>query len=162
MPDTIEARQLESYLAEIDRQFNDFDAREALTKAEPVIAGGMMEHILKSVAPGGSPYQPLSPRTIARKGNKGAHQSGSITATPGSIRPLVETGKLIQSLTSGSDHIEDIESDYLATGTSVGYAAYHEYGTGRIPARPFAGLTPEAEAKTLDYIADHVVRGLTK
>jgi phage gpG-like protein len=55
---------------------------------------------------------------------------------------LFRTGRLFRSLTDPSDpeHIEELTPEGLLFGTAVGYAAYHQRGTRRMPARPI--LTP--------------------
>ena len=52
----------------------------------------------------------------------------------------VDTGNLKNSIQADLDNIESLEGE---VGTGVEYAAYIEYGTSKMPARPY--LTPAAE-----------------
>jgi HK97 gp10 family phage protein len=66
-------------------------------------------------------WAPLAPETIARK------------ATGDS--PLLETGALRDSIT----HNVDSNGKEAAVGTDLDYAKYLEFGTSKMPARPFLG-----------------------
>lgn len=50
-------------------------------------------------------------------------------------RPLFETGALRDSIT----HNVDADGREAAVGTDIEYAKYQEFGTSKIPARPFLG-----------------------
>lgn len=79
-----------------------------------------------AIGSGTNPYgwPPLAPATIARK------------ATGDS--PLLETGALLGSITHNVDAMSNITSEAYI-GTDLEYAKYQEFGTSRIPARPFLG-----------------------
>lgn len=64
-------------------------------------------------------WAPLKPETIARKARGDT--------------PLVETGELRDSI----EHNSDSKEGYV--GTNNGKAVWHEFGTSKIPARPFLG-----------------------
>jgi HK97 gp10 family phage protein len=64
-------------------------------------------------------WPPLKPETIARKANGDT--------------PLVETGELRDSI----EHNSDSKEGYV--GTNNEKAVWHEFGTSKIPARPFLG-----------------------
>lgn len=99
--------------------------------------------------PSGVPWAPLK-NPSARRGGPGA-------------KPLRDTGMLMASLAGqGSGHVEQVSDVALAWGTNVSYAGYHQEGTGRIPARPFLGITPEMESRIVEIILDHVRRALTQ
>jgi phage gpG-like protein len=94
--------------------------------------------------PGRTPWAPLAPSTIARKG-----------ARSGIIGPhstiLVDTGRLFESLTiddGTSDTVWITGDNFLTFGTSVPYSIFHETGTSRMPARPAVGVNDE----TVDLI----------
>lgn len=61
-------------------------------------------------------------------------------------RPLYETGELQRSI----EHNVDDHEAYV--GTNVEYAKYQEYGTSRIPARPFLGGAIMQEEKRIPEI----------
>jgi HK97 gp10 family phage protein len=66
-------------------------------------------------------WPPLKPETIARK------MTGD--------SPLLETGALRDSIT----HNVDPSGKEAAVGTDLDYAKYLEFGTSKMPARPFLG-----------------------
>ena len=74
-------------------------------------------------APDGTPWARLAPKTLQRKG-------GDI---------LIDTGQLHQSIAY------DVAGDTLFVGTSKAYGAYHQFGTSKMPARPFLGLSAQDE-----------------
>jgi hypothetical protein len=53
---------------------------------------------------------------------------------------------------SGQDHIEDILTRSLEVGTSDRKAAFHEYGTSKMPARKFI----EPQEQSLDTIEQKI------
>lgn len=71
---------------------------------------------------------------------------------------LMDTGRLLQAATGGgAGAIEIIQGREVAMGVDgsvVPYAATHNYGRGKIPAREYAGLKPDAEAACQEIIAD--------
>jgi len=78
---------------------------------------------------------------------------------------LIKTGHLMRSATTESEagHVESVNDRDMMTGTSVGYAAYHQYGTERMVARPFEAV-PDAAVDVMedllaDYIQDAVFEG---
>jgi phage gpG-like protein len=86
--------------------------------------------------------------------NPSARRGGS------SARPLRDTGLLMASCASGVGHAEQITDSTLTWGTNVDYAAYQQFGTHRIPARPFLGVTPEYEARIVQILMDHAEKAL--
>ncbi|WP_298079769.1 phage virion morphogenesis protein [uncultured Cardiobacterium sp.] len=52
-------------------------------------------------------------------------------------KPLMDTGRLYQSV------VAHVANDSLQVGTNVSYAPYHQFGTERIPARPFLGVSDD-------------------
>ncbi len=56
---------------------------------------------------------------------------------------LIDLGVLFQSVTSefGQDHIGETLDRAFSTGTDLPYAAYHEYGTDKLPQRSFIGVS---------------------
>jgi phage virion morphogenesis protein len=79
------------------------------------------ERFKLEVAPDGSPWEPLAPRTIAKKGND---------------RILQDQGTMRDLLTY------QISGDQLSFGTNLIYAATHQFGreADGISPRPFIGL----------------------
>lgn len=59
----------------------------------------------------------------------------------------VDTGNLENSIQADLEHVDAYEG---TVGTSVEYASYVEYGTGKMPARPY--LTPAAERVGASFV----------
>jgi phage virion morphogenesis protein len=105
----------------------------------------------------GAAWAPLSPHTIAAREKTGNW--------PGKI--LQRLGHLAGSMSASSG------ADFAAAGTNVVYAITHQVGAakgafgatkkgqpipfGDIPARPFAGASPEAVESILDVLQRHLM-----
>lgn len=74
----------------------------------------------QQASPGGAPWAPHSPKTIASRAKRG--RSG---------RVLIDTGRLRGSIATQST------SKSFTFGTNVGYGGVHQIGGRRVPARPF-------------------------
>lgn len=85
-----------------------------------------------------SPWLPLAKKTLAKK-------------AAGRTSPLIDTGALFRSI-----RVAQPEGDSVEIASDRPYATYHQFGTTRMPARPFipaiggedggaAALTPAAE-----------------
>lgn len=119
---------------EVERAIEKYGA-EALTKIKLTLrqAGALVEGVAKLNIQRGRPeWPPLKPETVKRKK---------------SSKPLIDTGTLLNSIT------HKIEGNACLVGPfGVKYAVYQEFGTSRIPARPFlrpALLENEEKIKAL-------------
>lgn len=75
-----------------------------------------------------APWPPLAPSTIRQKQARGFGDKGILRATDTLFRSLIEKGA------SGSvERIFDLSAEF---GTSDEKAAFHQFGTSRMPARP--------------------------
>lgn len=112
--------------------------------------GAMM---VAQVSPDGTPYRPLSPVTIALKGHD---------------RALYETGAMEASLIgSGDGHIEDVTNDSVTLGTAHEkrgrpVAAIHQFGEGRIPARPFVGVNEDMVDDAAELVAGEIIQQISR
>lgn len=107
--------------------------------------------------PEGTPWTPLSPKTIARRRN---HQGG--------VKILQDTGQLKNSLTqAGAPYkIESARGYDVELGTNVPYARIHQYGGViktrhaeiTIPARPFIGLGPNDAQEISEVVEGFMAR----
>ena len=88
-------------------------------------------------SPDGVPWQPLAPRTLARKKRN-------------RDKILTEEGRLRGTLAYQAG------ADWVEVGSPLIYGATHQFGRGPIPARPYLGLSPEDEtdirAEILDFV----------
>lgn len=74
-------------------------------------------------------------------------------------RLLVATGALMRSLAgqTGDSNVQ-ITPHRLNYGTTVPYAHFHEYGTSRMPTRPFIGLSQSAARDLVNIMHDYSVQ----
>ncbi|MDR2450945.1 MAG: phage virion morphogenesis protein [Candidatus Accumulibacter sp.] len=118
--------------------------RTALTQIGEALAESTRQRFVSGVAPDGAPWLANAESTRAR------HPMGA------NKRPLIDTGELSDSIAW------QIIGDDLIIGTNWGDfdegAAVHQFGSldGRIPARPFLGLSAGDEASVLDLIERHI------
>jgi phage gpG-like protein len=55
-----------------------------------------------------------------------------------------------------------IEDDFMQLGSSLPYAARHQYGHGKTPARPYLKFTKRDTTHIRDMIRDHLMRAWSK
>lgn len=81
----------------------------------------------------------------------------------GGYRPeiLRRTDALMRSLTIAGDENEivDIQPQALTFGSSLPYAAFHQVGTSRMPARPPLAFTETAKRRIVKVIQRYIVTG---
>jgi len=71
-------------------------------------------------------------------------------------KPILQlTGAMLESMTGGSDHIEEIAKDSLKVGTRDPKALYHQRGTSKMPARPVIQLNDENKAAWMKMLQRH-------
>lgn len=91
----------------------------------------------------GRAWAPLKERTIRKKGH------GII---------LIEYEDLYRSLVGATeDSVREIWDDMLLYGTRDRKAAYHQYGTKWMPARPPVGISDETLDRATEHVADRMV-----
>jgi HK97 gp10 family phage protein len=98
-------------------------------------------------------WPPLSPSTIARKGRD---------------TPLLDTGAMRASISSDGPYKEG-DAIVAYAGATDRKAQWHEFGTSRIPPRPFIGMATEAKRQAIQEMMRKAVhaalaqeRGLTE
>jgi len=69
-------------------------------------------------------------------------------------RLLVATGALRNSLTSPATG--QVTEMTLSFGTDVPYGRFHQFGTSRMPARPFMGMPPDAQRQLANRLSQLV------
>lgn len=124
----------------------------------------LREDVLIQFQSGGIPaWKPLAASTVRQKARQGyprLNRKGEEVATlmqQGNFGPeniLIRTGALLSSWTQKQDpdHIEEITGDSVSVGSSLPYAAYHQTGGKRLPARPMT-ITPRALKKIEELFA---------
>lgn len=102
-----------------------------LTELMTVLAGRVVRIVDRKFQKSGPGWVPLSERTLKQR-------------RAGSSKPLLDTGRLRASAVGrGEGSLYAVDSQSLTVGTNLGYAATHQFGRGRIPARPY--IPTEAE-----------------
>lgn len=75
-------------------------------------------------------------------------------------KPLILTGLLMNSAYLAAQHAQLRNgTEIMATLSQPSYWMFHEYGTSRIPARPFFGPSAETVQGLADRVADDVAAG---
>ena len=92
-------------------------------------------------APDGTPWAPLAPSTLARK------RSGAI---------LRETSALVNSIAARGPF-----QNTVRVGATMEYGVYHQFGTKRMPARPFLGIEPKHHEPIRKIVEAHLARALS-
>lgn len=141
----IPVKQLPKFMGRVEAA----TSRPKLTKTLKAwlahVAGSLGVGFQQSKSPSGETWKPL-----ARKRPKG-HNHGS--------RPLIDFGDMQASVIStGPGHIEEVSDDSAKMGTDDRKAVFHQYGTSKIPARPFVGITDEMVDLAAEMVADDVLR----
>ena len=85
----------------------------------------------QSKSPGGAPWKPLAESTLKRR------RSGKGRGPK--AKPLIDTARLRNSANTRA------LPRAIQFGSNVEYAAAQQFGTGRIPARPFLPVEPTGE-----------------
>ncbi len=152
MVDTIDIEDTFSYIGDVVEDFKAIEYREALDQVAGHMAEKTRDNFLSQSSPSGSPWEPLSPVTVARKG----HDTILVDST--AMRKSVV-------LRDAPHHIERIGrnasgEDEIVYGTDVTYAVFHQEGTGRTPQREFLGLDEEGADDIAVIVADHIVEKL--
>jgi phage virion morphogenesis protein len=93
----------------------------------------------RGVAPDGSAWAPLAAKTLKRRRGRGGG-------------PLVFRGELSGSIT------RRVTGRAGAVGTNYETAQFHQFGTDRMPARPFIGWSAAGQDEALDIMRTRIAR----
>lgn len=139
--------ELGGIFLDVEQQLNDMDYTEPLTLFQAELAKGEQEAFDGQREPGGSPWAPLSPVTVAKKGHSTI---------------LFEFGDLRASLVAvgGPNNISTVMARGSLFGTEDEKAIFHTTGTSRMPARPPVGTNDEAVDGLAESLADYAVEKL--
>jgi phage virion morphogenesis protein len=107
--------------------------------------GSVQNRILRQKrSPDGDPWAPLKPSTIKRKGGR-----SSI---------LFDTGALAYGI-----YMSDVDGEHVtvSTGPNTPYGYWMQNGTkdGKVPARPYMGISSENVRRITRLISDHITKG---
>lgn len=93
------------------------------------------ERFDKEQSPEGQKWKPLAPATVKRRLKR--HKKGN-------MKILQDTGELRRNISHPT--ALQVGDSYVRFGTKLKYARTHQFGRGKIPARPFLGVN-ESEKK---------------
>lgn len=106
------------------------------------------ERFNKEQSPDGQKWKPLAESTIKRR--KKRHKRGN-------MKILQDTGELRRSIAYEAD------SHSVRVGSKLKYARTHQFGRGKIPARPFLGVTNNEKEHITSmfrqYLKRHILGG---
>ncbi len=151
-------------LAEIRQHFDDLSP--AMLSIGELLTESTKQRFTTGTAPDGSRWAPNAPATVlgalAKISGAYSKRTGKLTKK-GSIvaagkRPLVDSGLLQDTigyqLIDGGNGVE-VGTNRFA-GEWEGGAAVHQFGSrdGKIPDRPFLGISPDDESDILDILAN--------
>ena len=165
---TIDDRQVLDVLAEIARRCTPKSMAPTLKFIGNKLVESTTRRFATTTAPDGSPWPALKPGTVLARyaellhGKKSAHHpkgknAGRLkeTATPIMLRPLIATGELSENihyqLIDGGAGVEVGTNRTFKEGVG---AEVHQFGTkdGKIPARPFLGLSTDDKTTVLEIL----------
>lgn len=144
---TIDDHQVRKALQRVQRHLDDLTPVMRAVAME--LEARVSQRFETERDPTGRPWRALSPRTVARKKGRG--------------RILYDSGDLLGSLTSRAGR------DFAEVGFGQPYAAYHEYGTRKMPRRGLLMADPAAQTLSdadrdavLETISEALARALAK
>lgn len=161
----IDDKEVRAALGRLSAKVGEAGMRPALAAIGEYLTETTKQRFATSTAPDGSRWAPNARSTLERllaKTVGGVGKKGKISAKGSATmigkKPLVETGQLArtiryQLIPGGVAVGTDRFADKFAAG-----AAVHQFGSedGRIPARPFLGLSAGDRQFVLDKIAAHL------
>ena len=147
MPDLMQVDELQTFTDQMGQVTSRPKLAGVLTDWLQRVAGSLGVGFQQSKDPSGAVWKPLK-----RKRPKG-HNQGT--------RPLIDTGDMQASIIStGTGHLQEVTDDSAMMGTEDRKAAFHQFGTSRIPARPFVGISDEMADLAAEMVADELVETL--
>jgi hypothetical protein len=120
--------------------FESVSVRDAFEAIKPDVREAFASNFANTRAPYGT-WPPHSPYTVARYG-------------PHPL--LILSGAMLASVTTSgaSESIEETGDRYMVLGTGFFYAPYQQFGTRKIPPRPFLWLTGDAADQISEKFLD--------
>lgn len=136
----VDSDQVEAMLRELDNRMKDY--KPVFRKAAIYMEGSIGKNFRAQGRP--TKWAPLKPKTLAARRKKG---SGA--------KILQDSGLLKASVTSNLEIKRMTKLEY-EFGTAKIYAATHQYGRGKIPARPFLLFQDSDEKAIRRIFEDHL------
>lgn len=124
--------------------FGDAGLELALADMGEYLMRSIRERAAREVDPQGVPWTPLSPRYKRFKDAK----------RPGKKKLTFDNHMLFDQFSY------QVQSRQLLVGTAAKYGATHQFGRGKIPARPYLGISTEDETELVAILGDHLARAV--
>lgn len=122
-----------------------------LSELMGLLCGRVIKMVTRKFAQSGPGWAPLSKRTLQRRRKKGR-----------GAKPLLDTGRLRASVVAeGEGGVREITSIGFRLGTNLKYAGTHQFGRGKVPARPFMPTNEELEGEFYPLIERYLARVLS-
>ena len=103
------------------------------------------ERFNKEQSPDGQKWKSLAPSTIQHR--KKRHKKGN-------MKILQDTGELRRSITY------EAENNCVKVGSKLKYARTHQFGRGKIPARPFLGVNDAEKQHITSMFKQYLKRNI--
>jgi phage virion morphogenesis protein len=156
-------------------QIDDREIRAALQRT--LAATGNLTPVMKAIgerlvrsteerfdtetAPDGTPWKPLKATTLygsykKKKSTKAGEPTAAFSRYLSGRKILTLSGELRGSIFSKPGQ------DQVAVGTGKIYGATHQFGRGKIPARPFLGITDADRNEILELLREHIEHAMAE
>lgn len=138
MPTTVvlDLSQFAAYLQRVGK--DRLSLEKPFRQIALLLASATRQNFDRAASPDGTPWAPFKRTPSAKRGGPAA-------------KLLRDTGLLMSSYGAGAGHVERVSGVALEWGSNVDRAAWHQFGTRAIPARPHVGVTPELLQK-VDFV----------
>ncbi len=143
--------QLPGFLAAEAARLREPDLTDAMQACALAARAAILDNFQGQHGPDGAAWAPLK-RARNRKRDRRAAKKGGVQAI------LQDTGLLMASYQSGANHTESIDRESMVTGSNLDRAAWQNFGTRTIPARPQAGWNEDLISVCSDIVADRLLQ----
>ena len=155
--DEITLDELPNWFTAMANRLDTVDFTEPLKESRGLIIADTRNNFITESDPDGELWTPLNPLYAIEK--QKMVQTMARPYFPGFEGILILSGALFTSVTGGeTEHtIDTMNYRSLELGTTLPYAVFHQYGFGRIPARPFMGISQDLGDRIANLFANHVI-----
>ena len=143
---TIDLSQLPAFANREEAVLRSLDWTPAFKQIRLLLISATKKNFAQGSSPDGEPWAPL---LHPRRRSKGVD------------RPLRDTGLLMASVTGGSNSVDSVTPQSLIVGSNLFYAGFHQFGTRKMVARPFLGMTEDVAQKIEWICAEYLEKVLS-
>lgn len=139
---SIAIKNTERVIAKILKVKSELEVTPLAHRWAKILVARIRDRFLREVDPDSNPWIPS--------------RAGLIRKSKGGGGTLYDTGRLFNSIRIGP-----VDEGVTTIFTDVPYAAIHQKGSGKIPARPFLGFSKE-DVDTSKQIIDFIIARISK